>query len=131
MTRSRARDLNVCGVTAAIAVIDGKWKTILLWLLETAPRRPGELIRRLPGLTEKVLTQTLREMEADGLVHREVYDGRPLKTVYSLTDFGRELSEALAPLSDWGHRRLEKLALEQAARKEQTGEERAGPQPVS
>jgi DNA-binding HxlR family transcriptional regulator len=110
MTRSRAQDPNVCGVTAAIAVIDGKWKTILLWLLESGPHRPGELRRRLPGLTEKVLTQTLREMAADGLVHREVHDVRPLKTVYSLTSFGRELSDALAPLSDWGHRRLEKLA---------------------
>ncbi|MFI1796974.1 winged helix-turn-helix transcriptional regulator [Streptomyces sp. NPDC020379] len=109
MTRSRAQDLNVCGVTAAIAVIDGKWKSVLLWLLESGPQRPGELRRQLPGLSEKVLTQALREMEADGLVHREVHDVLPLKTVYSLTDFGRELSEALAPLSDWGHRRLEKL----------------------
>ncbi|GAA0941204.1 helix-turn-helix domain-containing protein [Actinocorallia libanotica] len=115
MTRSRARDLNVCGVTAAIAVIDGKWKTALLWLLESGPRRPGELRRGLPGLTEKVLTQALREMEADGLVHREVHDVLPLKTEYSLTEFGRELSETLAPLSDWGHRRLERLAAEQPA----------------
>ncbi|MEO3786113.1 helix-turn-helix domain-containing protein [Actinocorallia sp. B10E7] len=110
MTRSRAQDLNVCGVTAAIAVIDGKWKTFLLWLLESGPYRPGELLRQAPGLTEKVMTQALREMEADGLVHREVHDVRPLKTVYSLTPFGRDLSEALAPLSDWGHRRLERLA---------------------
>jgi len=110
MTRSRAQDPNVCGVTAAIAVIDGKWKTMVLWLLESGPHRPGELRRRMPGLTEKVLTQTLREMEADGLVHREVHDVWPLKTVYSLTSFGRELSDLLTPLSDWGHRRLEKLA---------------------
>jgi DNA-binding HxlR family transcriptional regulator len=110
MTRGRAQDLNVCGVTAAISVIDGKWKTALLWLLESGPHRPAELRRRLPGLSEKVLTQALREMETDALVHREVHDVLPLKTVYSLTDFGRELSEALAPLSDWGHRRLEKLA---------------------
>ncbi|MEU5423082.1 winged helix-turn-helix transcriptional regulator [Streptomyces sp. NPDC001407] len=110
MTRSRAQDLDVCGVTAAIAVIDGKWKNTLLWLLESGPQRPGELRRQLPGLSEKVLTQALREMETDGLVHREVHDVLPLKTVYSLTGFGRELSEALAPLSEWGHRRLERLA---------------------
>ena len=110
MTRSRARDPNVCGVTAAIAVIDGKWKTMLLWVLESGPQRPGELRRRVPGLTEKVLTQTLREMESDGLVHREVHDARPLKTVYTLTPFGRELSEALEPVAHWGHRRLERLA---------------------
>ncbi|OKK25256.1 HxlR family transcriptional regulator [Streptomyces sp. CB02488] len=110
MTRSRAKDPNVCGVTAAIAVIDGKWKTVLLWLLESGPCRPGELRRQLPGLSEKVLTQALREMADDGLVHREVYDELPLRTEYSLTPFGRELSEALAPLSDWGHRRLDRLA---------------------
>ncbi|WP_037678797.1 helix-turn-helix domain-containing protein [Streptomyces griseus] len=110
MSRERAKDLNVCGVTAAIAVIDGKWKTSLLWLLESGPHRPGELRRRLPGLSEKVLTQALREMEEDGLVHREVHDVLPLKTVYSLTGFGRDLSEAIAPLSDWGHRRLDRLA---------------------
>ncbi|MEU5579429.1 helix-turn-helix domain-containing protein [Streptomyces huasconensis] len=115
MTRSRAQDPNVCGVTAAIAVIDGKWKTALLWPLESGPHRPGEMLRLLPGLTEKVLTQALREMEADGIVHREVHDVRPLKTVYSLTEFGRDLCEALAPLSDWGHRRLDRLAASRPA----------------
>ncbi|KOV65464.1 winged helix-turn-helix transcriptional regulator [Streptomyces sp. MMG1121] len=109
MTRSRAQDPNVCGVTAAIAVIDGKWKTSLLWLLESGPHRPAALRRRLPGLSEKVLTQALREMEEDGLVHREVHDVVPPKTVYSLTGFGRDLSEALGPVADWGHRRLDQL----------------------
>ncbi|GAB2869937.1 helix-turn-helix domain-containing protein [Streptomyces deserti] len=115
MTRRR-QDPNVCGVTVAIDVIDGKWKTSLLWLLESGPHRPGQLRRRLPDLTEKVLTQALREMEADGLVHREVHDVLPPKTVYSLTPFGRELAEALEPLSEWGHRRLEKLAEAEASR---------------
>ncbi|MGW0839002.1 winged helix-turn-helix transcriptional regulator [Streptomyces sp. NPDC002787] len=109
MRRRRAQDPTVCGVTAAITVIEGKWKTSLLWLMESGPHRPGELRRLLPGLSEKVLTQALREMETDGLVHREVHDVLPLKTVYSLTPFGRELSEALGPLSDWGYRRLETL----------------------
>ncbi|MFB7588638.1 winged helix-turn-helix transcriptional regulator [Streptomyces sp. NPDC056169] len=115
MTRGRAADTEVCGVTAAVAVIDGKWKTLLLWMLESGPHRPGELRRRIPAISEKVLTQALREMESDGLVHREVHDVVPPKTVYSLTDFGRELSDALAPLSDWGHRRLDRLAEERAA----------------
>ncbi|ARQ69337.1 winged helix-turn-helix transcriptional regulator [Streptomyces marincola] len=109
MTPRRAENANVCGVTAAIAVIDGKWKTTLLWMLESGPHRPGELRRRLPGLSEKVLTQALREMETDGLVHRQVHDVLPLKTVYSLTSFGRELADALAPLSAWGYRRLEMI----------------------
>ncbi|WP_328941341.1 helix-turn-helix transcriptional regulator [Streptomyces sp. NBC_00250] len=109
MSRARAQDRNTCGVSAAIVVIEGKWKTHLLWLLESAPHRPGELRRKLPEISEKVLTQALREMEEDGVVHREVYDVLPPKTVYSLSGFGRELSEALAPLSDWGHRRLDRL----------------------
>ncbi|MFF9330416.1 winged helix-turn-helix transcriptional regulator [Streptomyces sp. NPDC014776] len=108
-SKRTAPDLETCGVNVALAVIDGKWKASLLWLLEPGPRRPGELRRRLPGLTEKVLAQALREMTEDGLVHREVYDVLPPKTEYSLTTFGRELAEALTPLSDWGHRRLERL----------------------
>ncbi|MFF9849635.1 winged helix-turn-helix transcriptional regulator [Streptomyces litmocidini] len=115
MTRLKAQDTDVCGVTAAIAVIDGKWKTSLLWLLESGPHRPGELRRRLPEISEKVLTQALREMETDGLVHREVHDVLPPKTVYSLTEFGRELSELLGPLSDWGHRRLDRMKEARAA----------------
>ncbi|MFF0431096.1 winged helix-turn-helix transcriptional regulator [Streptomyces sp. NPDC004327] len=114
MTRQRAGDTDVCGVTAAVAVIDGKWKTLLLWLLEAGPHRPGELRRKIPEISEKVLTQALREMETDGLVHREVHDVKPPKTVYSLTGEGRELSEALAPVSAWGHRRLDRLAAERA-----------------
>ncbi|MER7908604.1 helix-turn-helix domain-containing protein [Streptomyces sp. NPDC096068] len=115
MTRRRTQDTNVCGVTAAISVIDGKWKTSLLWLLESGPHRPGELRRKLPGISEKVLTQALREMAEDGLVHREAHDVLPPKTVYSLTEPGRELSELLGPLSDWGHRRLDRLAEARAA----------------
>ncbi|MFC4560967.1 winged helix-turn-helix transcriptional regulator [Nocardiopsis mangrovi] len=68
-------------MTAAVAVIDGKWKTLVLWLLEERPYRPGELRRRVPGLTEKVLTQTLREMGDDGLVRREVHVGGWVKAV--------------------------------------------------
>ncbi|MEU5161272.1 helix-turn-helix domain-containing protein [Streptomyces sp. NPDC020875] len=115
MPRTRAQDPDVCGVTAAIAVIDGKWKTALLWALESGPHRPGELRRILPGISEKVMTQALREMESDGLVDREVHDVLPLKTVYSLSEFGVELSEALAPVADWGHRRLDKLAEQRSA----------------
>ncbi|MFJ4905212.1 winged helix-turn-helix transcriptional regulator [Streptomyces sp. NPDC093249] len=109
MSRARAQETNMCGVSAAIVVIEGKWKTHLLWLLESGPHRPGELRRKLPEISEKVLTQALREMEEDGLVHREVYDVLPPKTVYSLTGFGLELSVALGPLADWGHRRIDRL----------------------
>ncbi|MFF9342786.1 winged helix-turn-helix transcriptional regulator [Streptomyces sp. NPDC014773] len=105
----------ICGVAAAISVLDGKWKTTLLWLLESGPHRPGELRRKAPRISEKVLTQALREMEEDGLVHRETHDVVPPKTVYSLTGHGLALSRVLAPLSDWGHDHLDRLAEARAA----------------
>ncbi|MFH8728921.1 winged helix-turn-helix transcriptional regulator [Streptomyces termitum] len=109
MARVRLDGGEVCGVAAAVSVIEGKWRTTLLWLLEAGPHRPGELRRKVRGISEKVLTQTLREMEEDGLVHREAHDGVPLRTVYSLTAHGLALSRALAPLSDWGHAHLDRL----------------------
>ncbi|GGR13351.1 helix-turn-helix domain-containing protein [Streptomyces netropsis] len=95
-----------CGVDAAVDVIDGKWKVLILWALDEGPRRFGETRRLLPGISEKVLAQQLRELETDGIVHREVYDVVPPKVEYSLTALGRDLYAALAPLNAWGHRRI-------------------------
>ncbi|MET9392084.1 helix-turn-helix domain-containing protein [Streptomyces sp. NPDC006624] len=92
----------VCGIDAAMDVIGGKWKVLILWALDERPRRFGELRRELPGITEKVLASHLREMEADGLVHREAYDEVPPRVEYSLTDRGASLNEALEPLGAWG-----------------------------
>lgn len=115
MARIRLDEGAVCGVAAAISVVDGKWKPTVLWMLESGPHRPGELRRKLPGISEKVLTQALREMEDDGLVHREAHEVVPPKTVYSLTETGLALSLLLAPLSDWGHEHLDRLAELRAA----------------
>ncbi|WP_436949950.1 winged helix-turn-helix transcriptional regulator [Streptomyces sp. SudanB52_2052] len=83
-------------------VIGGKWKVLILWALNERPCRFGELRRELPGVTEKVLASHLREMEADGLVHREAYDEVPPRVEYSLTPRGRSLNAALEPLGAWG-----------------------------
>ncbi|RSS68671.1 helix-turn-helix domain-containing protein [Streptomyces sp. WAC06614] len=91
-----------CGLDAAMEVMGGKWKVVVLWMLESGPRRFGELRRSIDGITEKVLAAHLREMEADGIVHREVYDEVPPRVEYSLTPIGVELNDALAPLSAWG-----------------------------
>jgi DNA-binding HxlR family transcriptional regulator len=74
--------------------------------LAVRPSRFGELRRELPGVTEKVLTDHLRELEADGIVHREVHDEVPPKVVYSLTPLGVSLNAALAPLGAWGSRHV-------------------------
>lgn len=92
----------VCGIDAAMDVIGGKWKVLILWALQVRPCRFGELRRELPGVTEKVLAAHLRELEADGIVHREAYDEVPPRVEYSLTPRGATLNEALAPLGAWG-----------------------------
>ncbi|MBT2466759.1 helix-turn-helix transcriptional regulator [Streptomyces sp. ISL-66] len=95
-----------CGIAAAMSVIDGKWKVSILWELEQRPRRFGELRRLVPGVSEKVLAAQLRELEVDGIVHREVYDEVPPRVEYSLTPLGQDLSGALAALGAWGTKHL-------------------------
>ncbi|MFI0979657.1 winged helix-turn-helix transcriptional regulator [Streptomyces sp. NPDC021093] len=99
-----------CGLDAAIDVVDGKWKVLILWALHERPRRFGATRRELPGISEKVLTQQLRELEADLVVHREVFEDTAIPRVeYSLTEFGQELNRALGPLGEWGRKRLQML----------------------
>ncbi|GLH95442.1 winged helix-turn-helix transcriptional regulator [Phytohabitans aurantiacus] len=96
-----------CGIDAAMDVVSGKWKVLILWELHHhGTRRFAELRRGLPGVSEKMLIQHLREMEEDGLVHREVYREVPPKVEYSLTEDGVALNTALAPLGDWGTERM-------------------------
>jgi DNA-binding HxlR family transcriptional regulator len=98
-----------CGLDAAVDVIGGKWKPLILWALHDGTRRFGELRRELPGISEKMLIQHLRELAADGIVHREVYRQVPPKVEYSLTDVGQSLNAALIPLGDWGEEHMQRI----------------------
>lgn len=98
-----------CGLDAAVAVIGGKWKPLILWALHAKPQRFGELRRNISGITEKMLIQQLRELEADGVVHRESFHEVPPRVEYSLTKLGDSLNEALLPLGDWGDKHLKKI----------------------
>lgn len=103
-----------CGLGPALDVIGGKWKALLLWRIHSQPRRFGELKRLVPDISEKVLIQQLREMEADGIVHREVFHQVPPKVEYSVTGFGASLDNALIPLADWGNKHAKRIkALQQ------------------
>ena len=102
MRAARRPGAYVCGIDAAMDVIGGKWKVLILWALDVRPHRFGELRRELPGVTEKVLAAQLRELEDDGIVNREVYDEVPPRVEYSLTALGTSLNKALGPLGDWG-----------------------------
>jgi DNA-binding HxlR family transcriptional regulator len=91
-----------CGLEAALDVVGGKWKPIVLWHLAPGPRRFGELRRLVIGISEKMLIQQLREMERDGIVDRKDHREVPPRVEYALTSFGVSLTVALRPLCEWG-----------------------------
>ncbi len=99
-----------CGLGPALEVIGGKWKTLLLWRIHQKTRRFGELKRLTAGISEKMLIQQLREMEVDGIVHREVFPEVPPRVEYSVTPLGAELDRALSPLAKWGQGHARRLA---------------------
>jgi DNA-binding HxlR family transcriptional regulator len=101
----KVTDLNPlhCPVEVTLSVIGGKWKPLILWhLYQGRVRRFLELQRMIPGITRKMLTQHLRELERDGVVARQIFDEMPLRVEYSLTKYGRTLRPLMRVLSNWG-----------------------------
>ncbi|AYW47141.1 MarR family transcriptional regulator [Tetragenococcus osmophilus] len=99
------------GIEATLEVIGGKWKPLILCNLGLGPLRTGELKRNLPNVTQKMLTQQLRELENDQIIAREVYNQVPPKVVYSLTEEGKTLRDILVAMSEWGEKRIEQAQL--------------------
>ena len=98
-----------CPVQATLDVISGKWKVVILfYLIEDGTHRFAELKRKIPAVSERVLIKQLRELEADGIVHREVYPQVPPKVEYSLTRYGRTLKPTTKAMSDWGTKHLKR-----------------------
>lgn len=93
-----------CPIEVTLEVIGGKWKLLILFQLFRGTRRFGELKRTMPRITQRMLTRQLRELEEDGLVHREVYAQVPPKVEYSLTDVGRGLETLVRHMDQWGDR---------------------------
>lgn len=96
------RALDVCPVEVAVSVLGGTWKLTLVKHLAEGPLRFGELGRRVPAANRKTLTRQLRELEEDGIVHREVHPEVPPKVEYSLTPLGRSLSPVVEAMDEWG-----------------------------
>ncbi|HHX2537797.1 TPA: winged helix-turn-helix transcriptional regulator [Neisseria subflava] len=91
-----------CPVVNTLDIIGGKWKVLILYYLNEETRRFNELQRLLAGITQRMLTLQLRELENDGIVHREVYPQVPPKVEYSLTEFGRTLMPVIEAMHRWG-----------------------------
>jgi DNA-binding HxlR family transcriptional regulator len=104
-----------CPVKLTADIIGGKWKPLILFYLEGRTRRFGELRRLIPGLTKKMLTQHLRELERDEIVHRKVYAEVPPKVEYSLTRHGESLKPILKLMSAWGTRHKARYGLPKSA----------------
>jgi DNA-binding HxlR family transcriptional regulator len=102
MARGIRPDWHDCEVATTLEVIGGRWKAVILFHLMDDTQRFGELRRKLSGVTQRMLTLQLRELERDGVVKRTVYPQVPPKVEYSLTEFGRSLIPVLIAMRDWG-----------------------------
>lgn len=96
-----------CPVEATLALIGGKWKGVVLWHLLQGTLRFNEIRRRLPNVTQRMLTNQLRELETDGFVIRTVYPEVPPKVEYSLSERGRSLEPVIVALKVWGETNAE------------------------
>jgi len=95
-----------CGVEVTLSVIGGKWKGLILWHLRHKTLRFSQLQRRLQTVTQKMMTQQLRELESDGLIHRQVYAEVPPRVEYSLTRRGSTVIPFLEMMCSWGQEHL-------------------------
>jgi DNA-binding HxlR family transcriptional regulator len=98
-----------CPAERTLDIIGGRWKVLILWQLFPGERRFSELSRAIAGITQKMLTQQLRELEQDGIVHREVYAQIPPKVEYSLTPLGQSLKPVVDAMCEWGSQQSQYL----------------------
>ncbi|NKN13050.1 winged helix-turn-helix transcriptional regulator [Rhizobium laguerreae] len=94
-------DFGNCPVRDMMQQIGGKWSTLLLDVLADRPYRFGELRRMIPDISQRMLTQTLRDLQRDGYIHREVFPTKPPSVEYSMTELGHSLYQTLAQLLNW------------------------------
>ena len=93
-----------CAVEVTLSVIGGKWKLLVLGQLAGGVSRFGQLRRAIPGITQTMLTQQLRELEEDGIVTRTIYPEIPPRVEYQITEFGKTLDCVIAVMGSWGER---------------------------
>ena len=106
---ARPNPVEGCPLTAALAAIGGKWKLIIVYFLAESPKHFAALRKAIPGISQKVLTQQLRELISDGIVNREAKGAAPAPVEYSLTDYGQSVLPLVEDVRVWGHAHLERL----------------------
>lgn len=98
-----------CGLGPAFDLVGGRWKSAILWELSVGTRRFGELRNNIKGVTEKMLTQQLRELEEHKLIIRKEYQEKPLRVEYALTSDGAKVNDLMIALSEWGREYSHKI----------------------
>jgi DNA-binding HxlR family transcriptional regulator len=111
----RPNPVGGCPLTAALAAIGGKWKLIILYWLAESPKHFAALRQVMPGISQKVLTQQLRELMSDGIVHRQPKGAIPAPVEYSLTDYGRSVLPLVEDVRLWGREHMVRMTSEQDA----------------
>ena len=105
--RRRGNPISDCPLTAALAAISGKWKLIIIYWLAEKPRHFAALRQLMPSISQKVLTEQLRELAADDIVLRDQTGSVPEPVIYSLTDYGRSIVPLVEQVRRWGRRHIE------------------------
>jgi DNA-binding HxlR family transcriptional regulator len=105
---ARPNPVEGCPLTAALAAIGGKWKLIIVYFLAESPKHFAALRHAMPGISQKVLTQQLRELMSDGIVNREPKGAVPAPVEYSLTEYGRSVLPLVEDVRVWGRAHLER-----------------------
>src|SRR6185503_19046050 len=105
----RTNPVSGCPLTAALAALGGKWKLIILYWLAESPKHFSALQRAMPGISQKVLTQQLRELASDGIVQRQPKGAIPAPVEYSLTEYGQSVLPLVEEVRLWGREHLERL----------------------
>jgi len=105
---ARPNPVEGCPLTAALAAIGGKWKLIIVYFLAESPKHFAALRKAMPGISQKVLTQQLRELMSDGIVNRKAKGAVPAPVEYSLTEYGRSVLPLVEDVRVWGRAHLER-----------------------
>ena len=96
----------ILGIEATLEICGGKWKALITYILTFGTKRTGELQRLIPGISQKVLIEKLKELEKDGIIEKHVYEEMPPKVEYKLTEYGQSFSNILYAMCFWGRENI-------------------------
>jgi DNA-binding HxlR family transcriptional regulator len=103
----KKKEISECPIDAMLSVIDGRWKGTILWRLSENPMRTSELLRSIPGITERMLIRHLKDLVSDGILIREREKGTHPRVVYSISDYGMTMLPVLEHICSWGRKHIQ------------------------